>query len=213
MMGLMSGLTDAVGGEDLLVGFPSSGVEDWVACAEVMLLEGIRAWVLPVTLIDLVPEVVSLYGFRARIGLGGVTTVESVVQAREVGVHFLTSPILDPALREAAQAVPLIPGALTPGEVHEAVNQGFDAVQVVPAHVMGSAYARTLPGLVPDVGLMATGRIERYQADMWRQAGAAAVCTEGIILHEEGGTGGAGNEPAEVRRRCQNFTQAQPQRG
>lgn len=194
-------------GESLLVGLPPSGVEDWVVAAEVMYLEGQRAWVFPVGLLDSLPEALSLYGHRARIGVSGLLDTATVEAAVAAGAHFLTSPIQDPSLREAAGSVPLVPGALTPSEVNDAVRAGFDAVQLVPAHVLGSGYARALRGLVPAVDVMVTGRIERYQADLWWKAGARAVCTEGIVLQDEDDTGPAVNDPAEVRRRCQNYRQ------
>lgn len=201
----MSVLDEALEGEDLVVGFPVSGVEDWMVAAEVMLLEGIRAWTFPVSLLDLVPEALAMYGYRARIGVSGLVTPEAVRQAVTAGAHFLTSPVQGVELASAAGSVPFVPGALTPGEVNSAVSAGFGAVQVVPAHVLGSGYARSLPGLVPPVDLMVTGRIERYQADLWWRAGIRVVCTEGVILVDEADAGRAVNTPAEVRRRSQNY--------
>ncbi|MFV0453390.1 MAG: hypothetical protein ACK5LS_14325 [Propioniciclava sp.] len=201
----MSVLDGALQGEDLVVAFPRSGVADWIVAGEVMLLEEIRAWVFPVDLLDLVGEAIALFGHRARIGVEGLTDPQQVTRAAAAGPHFLTSPIAVPGLADAAGDVPLILGGLTPAEIHAAHRDGADAVQIVPAHVLGSGYARSLPPLLPGVDLMVTGRIERYQAEMWWDAGARAVCTQGVILVDEEGTGSAANTAADVRGRCQNF--------
>lgn len=64
----MSLLEAALRGHRVVVEIPRDGVEDWVALAEVLLQEGLGAWVLPPELFPIAPEVLSLYGFRARVG-------------------------------------------------------------------------------------------------------------------------------------------------
>ncbi|MFV0407316.1 MAG: bifunctional 4-hydroxy-2-oxoglutarate aldolase/2-dehydro-3-deoxy-phosphogluconate aldolase [Propioniciclava sp.] len=208
----MTVLDEALQGEDLIVGFPVGGVEDWVMVAEVLLLEGLRGWVFPARLLGLVPEALATFGHRARIGVSGLLHPETVTQAVAAGAHFLTSPVVDDEVQQAAGETPFIPGALTPGEVQAAVRAGADAVQLVPAHLLGAAYPRSMAGLFPPVDLLVTGRIERYQADMWWQQGAKAVCTEGVILQDEE-AGPATNDAMSVRRRCQNFREERPSAG
>lgn len=196
----MSVLTEALRGQRIVVGVPAEGVDPWVPLAEVLLWEGLDTWLLPATWLDRLPGILALFGLRARVGVSGLTDAAGVRAAVDAGAHFLTSPVFDPTLADAAGAVPLVPGALTPQEIATAVRHGADALQVVPADVMGSAYARALPPLFPGVALMPVGRIERYQADMWLKSGAAAVCTDAIVQAGE-------SDPAAMRRRAQQFRQ------
>ena len=55
----MSVLQEALGGHAVVIEFPRSGVEDWVAVAEVLIQEGLRAWVVPLSLLHLMPELLA----------------------------------------------------------------------------------------------------------------------------------------------------------
>lgn len=202
----MSVLEAAFRGQRVVVCFPPDGFADWVPAAEVLLMEGFRTWQLPHSQLALLPDVLSLYARRARVGVGHVVDAAGVRAAVEAGAHFVSAPVHLPEMVEAAGDVPMLTGGLTPQEIAAALSAGAEAVQVTPADVMGSGYARSLPPLFPGVPLVAAGRLERYQAEMWLQAGAAAVSVEGVILQPETG-GKAPNEPSEVRRRCQGFVQ------
>jgi 2-dehydro-3-deoxyphosphogluconate aldolase/(4S)-4-hydroxy-2-oxoglutarate aldolase len=111
------------------------------------------------------------------------------------------SPFADPELVEAAGSTPMVLGALTPSEVDQAVRAGAAGVQVIPCDAMGTLYARVLPAMFPGVPLIAAGRLERFQAEMWLDAGAVAVMPLGQI------TTAHVTEPdlAELRRRCQGL--------
>lgn len=201
----MTALDQAIGDARVVVAFPADGMTDWVPCAEVLLLEGFTTWVIPYPQLAMLAEVKALYGRRARIGVGGLTDADAVREAVDAGAVFLLAVVASSEIREAAGEVPLIPGALTPSEVAAARASGFDAVQVVPADVMGASYSRGLPALVRGIDLMATGRLERYQAEMWLKAGARAVCVEGTVLQPE--EANSANDPEDVLRRAQNFGQ------
>ena len=199
----MSLLEAALRGHRVVVEIPRDGVEDWVALAEVLLQEGLGAWVLPPELFPIAPEVLSLYGFRARVGACGVTDAEGVRRAVEAGLHFVLSPVSDPDLAAAAGDVPFVGGALTPGEVAAAARGGAEVVAVAPADALGTAYARALPPMFPGVALLPWGRLERYQCEMWLDAGARAVVVGDVVLRNDG-SGGA-NLPEEVGRRAAAF--------
>jgi len=207
MMGPMSDLHTALGGRRVFVEFPTGGVQEWVAAAEVLIQEGLAAFCLGRDQLELLPDALALVGRRARVGVHGLTDAAGVRAAVAAGAHFLTSPVADPALVDAAGDVLLVAGALTPTEVAAAARAGAGAVQVVPADVLGAAYARVLPGLLPGVPLVATGRLERFQADMWLQAGARAVGLTGVVLAPESGPQGRPNDLEDVRRRARGFGQ------
>ena len=199
----MSLLDDALRGHRVVIEMPRSGVEDWVASAEVLLQEGLGAWSLPPELFGLAPEVLSLYGFRARVGACGVTDVAGVRAAVEAGLQFVLSPVSDPELAAAAGDVPFLGGALTPTEVADARRAGADAVLIAPADALGAAYARALPVMFPGMRLVPWGRLERFQCEMWLDAGAAAVVVSDVVLRTEDGSGV--NSADEVGRRAAAF--------
>ncbi len=199
----MSVLEAALRGHRVVIEVPRSGVSDWVALGELLLQEGLGAWAVPVEQFHLVPEMLSLFGFRARLGACGVTDADGVRLAVGAGVHFVLSPVSSPDLVEAAGDVPFLGGALTPTEVARAVAAGADGVLVHPADALGSAYGRTLPPLFPGVDVVPWGRLERYQAEMWLDAGAAAVVVSDVVLRAEDGSGV--NAADEVGRRSASF--------
>lgn len=199
----MSSLDDALRGHPVVIEFPRTGVEDWVAVAEVLLQEGLQAWVLPPELFHLAPEMLALYGFRARVGACGVTDAEGVRAATAAGLQYVLSPVSSAGLADAAHGVPFLGGALTPTEVAAAVQAGADAVAICPADALGTAYARALPPMFPGVGIVPWGRLERFQCEMWLDAGAAAVVIGDVILRAEDGSGS--NATDEVGRRAAAF--------
>ncbi len=205
MMGDMSVLDEALRGHRVVVEVPRTGVEDWVAVAEVLLQEGLGAWAFPADLLHLLPEVLAVYRHRARVGVCGVTDAAGVRAAVDAGAHFLLAPVAAPGLAEAAGDVPLVRGALTPTEVAAASGGGAGPVLVTPADALGTAYARVLPPLFPGVGLVPWGRLERYQVEMWFQAGAVAAVVSEVVLRPEDGAGV--NAPDEVARRAASFRQ------
>ena len=206
----MATLADALAGQPLFVELPRGGVRDWIAACEVMLQEGLGAWTFPLDQVGEVSQAMAIFGRRGRVGVHGARRPSEVEDAFAAGAHFVTSPVCSPALVSAAGGRPFLAGALTPSEAQSAAEQGAAAVQIVPADVMGMAYARLLPALLPDVAIVATGRLERFLVEMWRQGGARAVgLSQTVLLAEDasqaGEFGGDGNDLDAVRRRCQTL--------
>lgn len=199
----MSVLEAALRGHRVVIEVPRAGLPDWVALGEVLLQEGLGAWALPPELLPNAPEVLAVFGFRARVGACGVTDAVGVRAAVDAGVHFILSPVNDPEMVAAAGDVPFLGGALTPGEVAGAVRAGADSVLICPADALGTAYARTLPPMFPGVQLVPWGRLERYQAEMWLDAGAAAVVVSDVVLRNDDSSGV--NAPDDVGRRAAPF--------
>ena len=103
--------------------------------------------------------------------------------ARDAGAAFAASAYLLPDLVSAAPDLPVILGGLTPSELHAGASAGAAAVQIVPTEAFGTSYSRTLPGMV-SADLIATGRLERYQAELWLESGAVAVWPHDLIGRE-----------------------------
>lgn len=203
--GAMTVVEEAFGPSVVVVEFPRTGADDWIAVAEVLLQEGLSAWAFPVQLMHLVPEVNSLFGRRARVGVSGVTDAEGVRAAADVGARFILCPVAMDGLTDDARGIPLIAGALTPSEVADRARAGAEAVLVAPADALGSGYSRTLPSLFENTALVPWGRLERYQCEMWLEAGARAVVVSEIVVRPEDGAGI--NDVDEVSRRAAPFSQ------
>lgn len=208
MMSAMASLVDALGGRRLFAEFPAARhLTDWVPAAEVLVQEGLRAWALPAEDPDRLAEALRLYGRRAVVGVYGVRTPDEVAAALAAGARFVTAPVASEELVAAAGDAPFAPGALTPNEVHYALGIGAGAVNVVPAEVLGMAYARALGALFPGAELVASGRLERFQCDMWLDAGASVVGLQaGVLFPEPASAGGAPLVDLGVlRRRAQEY--------
>lgn len=208
----MGMLADALAGQRLFVEIPGGGVAEWVAACEVMTQEGLAAWTFAVADLPLVVDALALFGRRARIGVRDVRSPADLEAAARAGAHFVTSPVYDGPMIHAARGRPFIAGALTPAEIHAAFALGAPAVQVLPADVLGMSYSRVLAGLFPGRELVATGKLERFQIEMWLQACAGAVGLAGTVLlpedvapasHPRGTPLTSTNDLDEVRRRCQ----------
>lgn len=195
----MAAELDVLGETRVIMELPGAPLDDLIAAGEVMLQEGLTWWSLPVSRAAELVELRGLFGHRATFCLHDVRTSEQAQSAADAEVALIFSPLADPELVTAAGATPIVLGALTPTEVDRAVRAGAAAVQVIPCDAMGTLYARVLPGLFPNVPLIAAGRLERFQADMWLEAGAVAVMPLGQI------TTAHVTDPdlAELRRRCQ----------
>lgn len=198
----MSVVERALAGQRLFVELPV-GVTDWVPALEVAVQEGLRAAAFHVDDVALLPEALAIFGRRARLGVWGAATPDAVADAVAAGAHFVTSPVGARPLLDAAGDTPFLPGGLTPSELVAAPG---DAVQVVPADAMPMTYARALPSLLGGRPFVATGRLERFQCEMWFQAGAQAVGVAGALLLGEAVTVGLG----ELRRRCQGYASVAP---
>lgn len=111
------------------------------------------------------------------LGAGTVVTLDQAMRAVSAGAEFLVSPHLDTGLLDwaADNAVPLIPGGLTPTEIATAWRYHPPAVKVFPADVGGPGYLKSLFGPYPDLRLIPTGGVDVTNARDYLDAGAVAV--------------------------------------
>lgn len=103
---------------------------------------------------------------EAVYGLGTVMTPEDLQTHQTLSVDFWVSPVMNPALIQAAQedGVFLIPASSTPTEVFQAVTLGCDWVKLFPIASLGgqaggSALVKSLSAVFPSVTWMPTGGV------------------------------------------------------
>ncbi len=128
----------------------------------------------------------------AVVGAGTVLDADQVAAAAAAGARFLVSPLTDPDVMAAADAVglPLVPGAATPSEIGRAARLGAPVVKVFPAGGLGPSFLRAVAAVLPRVPLLPSGGIGVADVPAWLAAGALAVAIGGELdaAHTRGGT-------------------------
>ena len=112
------------------------------------------------------------------VGVGTVLTPTAIKDAIAAGAQFCFMPHTDAALMAIAQdqAVPAIPGALTPTEIMTAWKLSAAGVKVFPCQAVGGpAYIRHLQGPLGHIPLMPTGGITVESGKQYLQQGAIAI--------------------------------------
>ncbi|MFA3512153.1 bifunctional 4-hydroxy-2-oxoglutarate aldolase/2-dehydro-3-deoxy-phosphogluconate aldolase [Acinetobacter baumannii] len=73
------------------------------------------------------------------VGVGTITKPEHCAQAKKAGAKFGVSPGLTKDLHLAAQdaGLPLLPGVMTPSDLIQAIELGYDIVKFFPAQQAG----------------------------------------------------------------------------
>ena len=135
---------------------------------------------------------------------GGMQRAAVALVASGAALRLLQYPALAwPGLYLAASVmgIPVVLGGLTPAEVAAALELEPAAVQVIPCDALGSLYAQTLTAMFPGEPLIATGKLERFQCEMWLEAGALAVCPVGAF----GADDITEADLSGLRHRCQGY--------
>lgn len=116
-------------------------------------------------------------GQEMTIGAGTVLTADQATAALDTGARFLVTPCLrtEVAAVAADRDVPVLMGALTPGEVLTAHEAGAVAVKIFPAGTVGPKYLSDLHGPFPHLRLVPSGGISAGNAADYLAHGAAAV--------------------------------------
>ncbi|HTC50433.1 MAG TPA: bifunctional 4-hydroxy-2-oxoglutarate aldolase/2-dehydro-3-deoxy-phosphogluconate aldolase [Steroidobacteraceae bacterium] len=104
---------------------------------------------------------------QAVIGAGTLVKPQDFARAAGVGAQFAVTPGLTPQLAEAAAKVdyPLLPGIITPGEILQALQFGYDTLKFFPAQPAGGIpMLQAFAGPFPQVAFCPTGGISRDSA-------------------------------------------------
>jgi 2-dehydro-3-deoxyphosphogluconate aldolase / (4S)-4-hydroxy-2-oxoglutarate aldolase len=128
--------------------------------------------------VSVIREVLQEYRDRVLVGAGTVTTASQAEHCIGAGAEFLVSPGLSvPVLSVAKEFAKLaIPGALTPTELMNALEQDARVVKIFPCgNVGGAKYLRSLKAPFPDAALIPTGGVNISNAADFISAGAFAL--------------------------------------
>lgn len=125
-----------------------------------------------------------------RLGAASVCTSEAIAAASAAGFAYAVSPILRRSLLRQAEAagLTLVPGVMTPSEVHRARRWGARIVKLFPAAPLGPTYWRRLgdPLGAPLPFCIAAGGLGPDEVLSWLKAGVDAVALGSRLLGEAG---------------------------
>ncbi|MDI6027282.1 2-dehydro-3-deoxy-phosphogluconate aldolase [Corticibacterium sp. UT-5YL-CI-8] len=104
---------------------------------------------------------------EAIVGAGTILEPRQFEEAVAAGSKFIVSPGVTQNLLSAAAAseVPLLPGAITPGEIMAARDAGLDFLKFFPAEQAGGvAFLKALSSPIQDVKFCPTGGVSAKNA-------------------------------------------------
>jgi len=104
---------------------------------------------------------------EAIVGAGTILNPKQFEEAEKAGAKFIVSPGITPALlaESAGSEVPLLPGAITPGEIMAARDAGLDFLKFFPAEQAGGApFLKASASPISDVIFCPTGGISAKNA-------------------------------------------------
>ncbi len=111
---------------------------------------------------------------QAIVGAGTLVRPEDFKRAADVGSQFAVTPGLTPQLAEAAAGVdyPLLPGIVTPSEILQALQFGYDTLKFFPAQQAGGVpMLQAFAGPFANVAFCPTGGITRDSAPSFLKLG------------------------------------------
>lgn len=134
--------------------------------------------------LDELPTLLERFGDRLDIGIGTVTDPDDLRLAAERGAHYIVTPITRADLLDAASdaGIAIVPGGLTPSELHAGWAAGAAAVKVFPSSIVGPGYLKDLRGPFPGIRVIPSGGVDLEAAATWLRAGADAVSVGGPLL-------------------------------
>jgi len=104
---------------------------------------------------------------EAVVGAGTILNARQFEQAADAGSRFIVSPGGTRQLFDAARdsEVPLLPGAITPGEIMAAAEEGLDFLKFFPAEQAGgAAFLKSLASPFAGIRFCPTGGVTASNA-------------------------------------------------
>ncbi len=154
--------------------------EQVLPLSEALLAGGVIAIEITMTTpnaIAAIRETSAKLGDKALIGVGTVLDVDTCKRAIEAGAQFVVTPIMRPAIAEAAHALnkPVMLGAYTPTEAQLAHEAGADFIKIFPAEGLGPNYIKSLRAPLPHLNIVPTGGVDLHNVGDFLKAGCAAL--------------------------------------
>lgn len=144
-------------------------VEDAVPLARALARGGLKAIEITLRTDDALESIrrVAQEVEEAIVGAGTILNARQFDEAVAAGSKFIVSPGITRELLAAAgkSEVPLLPGAITPGEIMAAREAGLDFLKFFPAEQAGgAAFLKALASPIADVKFCPTGGVTAKNA-------------------------------------------------
>jgi len=128
-----------------------------------------------------------------ELGAASVSSPQGLLAAAAAGCRYAVSPVLEASLQQQASALDLVlvPGVMSPSEVHQARGLGCRLVKLFPAVSVGRDHWRRLrePLGAPLPFCIAAGGLQHSDVLPWLAAGVDAVALgSGLGSLEDGAT-------------------------
>ena len=151
-----------------------------LALVDELLADGLQIFEITFDAVDAAADLAAVrahIGNDGWVGAGTIRTIDQLNAAVDAGASFGVSPVLDPAVVEAAldAAFAFVPGAYSPTEIDAAWRAGATFVKLFPGSSLGPSHIRELRGPLPEVETIVTGGIDATNAAAFLAAGASAV--------------------------------------
>lgn len=164
--------------------------------------EGIAAVEISLTSADaltLIRQARAELGPDALLGAGTVRSAEHAARAVDAGASYLVTPALVDGLEP--YGVPVLMGALTPGEVEAALARGADGIKLFPGSLGGPGYLKALRDPFPEVPFVPVGGVDAQAARDYLDRGALAVGVGSPLV----GDAADGGDLDQLRARAAEF--------
>ena len=154
--------------------------DNLIGAARALASGGVRSIELTMTtpgVLDVIAQAQRELGDETLLGAGTVMNAAQAKDAIEAGADFLVAPNIDPEVITIADAagVPMIPGALSVGEIDRAMRLGAPLIKLFPGRVATPGYFKDVLGPLPTARLLPTGNVDLTTAPEYLRAGAVAV--------------------------------------
>lgn len=122
------------------------------------------------------------------LGAASIVCRDGLECAAELGLAYAMSPCLDDDLIAHSRVLGqvLVPGVMTPTEIHRAALQGCRLVKLFPAAALGIDYHRQLSAPMGSLPFMvAAGGLRVNQLSDWLHAGYDAIALGRSAIHAD----------------------------
>lgn len=125
---------------------------------------------------------------KLSLGAASVTTLPALQQVADLGLGYAMSPVLDPEMQSKARNLGcvLVPGVMTPSEIHSAQALGCRLVKLFPASVLGVDYRRQISAPMAKLPFMiAAGGLRCADLVPWLEAGYDAIALGRAVFADD----------------------------
>ena len=163
-------LLSFLGGQPVIPVLKIKNAADAVPLARALAKGGLRMIEITLRTKDALEAIRRIAGEveEAVVGAGTILNPKQFDEAVAAGSKFIVSPGLTRELILAADGseVPLLPGAITPGEIMTALQAGIDFLKFFPAEQAGgTSFLRSLASPLPAARFCPTGGISALNAE------------------------------------------------